>query len=201
MQNVKEKIAFFCIPAIVSLFLLTGCASTDFTYIWMDETYQEASLKHLLVIGIITPQTLRESLEDQLVQQLQDKGIKAIASYTVFSDEKKPAKEEIERRIKELGTDSVLITTLIGIDQNEAFIPYCAYGSTVGICMYIEQYCPVVAFSGYVMQFETKIVKSNNYKLIWSTLANTELIRYPEDMTRSFSNAVVDELYSMKLIQ
>jgi hypothetical protein len=37
--------------------------------------------------------------------------------------------------------------------------------------------------------------------LIWSTLSNTELIRYPEDMTQSLSTAVVDELYSMKLIQ
>lgn len=186
---------------MVSLFLFTGCASTDFTYVWMDETYQGTSLKHVLVIGLITPQTLRESLEDQLVQQLQDKGIKGIPSYTVFPDEKKPAKEEIARKIKELGTDSVLITTLIGINQNEAFIPFCAYGSTVGLCSYIEYYCPMVVLSGHVVQFETKIIESNNDTLIWSTLSNTELIRYPEDMTQSLSNAVIDELYSMKLIQ
>ena len=197
----KEKFSFFCILAMISVFLFTGCASTDFTYVWMDETYQGTPLKYVLVIGLITPQTLRESLEDQLVQQLKDKGIKGIPSYTVFPDEKKPAKEEIVKTIKELGTDSVLITTLIGINQNEAFIPYCAYGSTVGLCSYIEHYCPMVVFSGHVVQFETKIIESKNDTLIWSTLSNTELIRYPEDMTKSLSNAVVDELYSMKLIQ
>ena len=197
----KEKISFFCILAMISIFLFTGCASTDFTYVWMDETYQGTPLKHVLVIGMITPQTLRESLENQLVQKLKDKGIKGIPSHTVFSDSKKPAMDEIARKIKELETDAVLITTLIGINQNEAFIPYCAYGSTVGLCTYIEQYCPMVVFSGHIVQFETKIIESNNDTLIWSTLSNTELIRYPEDMTQSLSNAVVDELYSMKLIQ
>jgi len=198
----KEKSTFSCILAMVSVFLLFyGCASTDFTYVWMDETYQGNSLKHVLVIGNISPQTLRESLEDQLVQQLNDKGIKGIPSYTVFSDKNKPGREEITRTIKKLGTDAVLITTLIGINQNEAFIPYCAYGSTVGLCTYIEHYCPMVVFAGHMVQFETKIIESDNDKMIWSTLSNTELIRHPEDMTQSLSNAVVDELYSMKLIQ
>jgi hypothetical protein len=197
----KEIIIFFRVLVMVSLFLFTGCASTDFTYVWMDKTYQGSPLKHVLVIAMITPQTLRESLEDQLVQQMKDKGINGIPSYTVFSDEKNPAKEEILRKIKELGADSVLITTLIGINQHEAFIPYCAYSSAVGICTYIERYCPMVVFSGHILQFETKIIELNNDTMIWSTLSNTELIRYPEDMTLSFSNALVDELYSMKLIQ
>lgn len=196
----KEKIAICCILAITFLILMNGCAGTDFTYIWMDETYQGTPLKHVLVIGIITPQTLKESFEDQLVQHLKDKGIKGVAGYTVFADEKTPTKEEIAKKIKKLGMDSVLITTLIDVNEEEAFVPYANYGSEVGICTYFDRYCPIVALSGQNIQFETKIVKSDNYKLIWSTLSTIELISYPENMTKSFVEAIVKELSSAELI-
>ena len=166
----------------------------------MDETYQGVPLKNVLVIGIITPQTLKESFEDQLVQHLKDKGIKGVAGYTVFADEKKPTQEEIAKKIKELGTDAVLITTLIDVSEEEAFVPYANHGSKVGLCTYFDRYCPIVALSGENIQFETKIVKSHNYKLIWSTLSTIELISYPEDMTKSFVEAIVKELSSAELI-
>ena len=196
----KENFSFYCILAITFLILMNGCASTDFTYVWMDETYQGVPLKNVLVIGIITPQTLKESFEDQLVEHLKDKGIKGVAGYTVFADEERPTQEEIAKKIKELGSDSVLITTLIDVSSEEAFVPYANYGSEVGICTYFDRYCPIVALSGENIQFETKIVKSTNYQLIWSTLSTIELISYPENMTRSFIEAIVKELSSAKLI-
>lgn len=177
-----------------------GCASTDFTYVWMDETHRGVPLKNVLVIGIITPQTLKESFEDQLVQLLKDKGIKGVAGYTVFDAEKNPIKEEISKKIKELGMDSVLITTLIDVSEEEAFVPYANYGSKVGVCTYLDRYCPIVALSRENIQFETKIVKSTNDKLIWSTLSTIELISYPEDMTKAFVEAIVKELSSAELI-
>jgi len=196
----KEKFSTCCILVITFLTFMNGCASTDFTYVWMDKTYQGVPLKNVLVIGIITPQTLKESFEDQLVQHLKDKGIKGVAGYTVFADEEKPTQEEIVKKIKELGTDSVLITTLINVSEEEAFVPYANYGSEVGICTYFDRYCPIVALSEENIQFETKIVKSDNYKLIWSTLSTIELISYPEDMTKSFVEAIVKELSSAELI-
>lgn len=197
----KKVIIFICsLLAISFLTLMNGCASTDFTYVWIDESHQGVSLKNVLVIGIITPQSLKESFEEQLVQHLQDKGIKGVAGYTVFAGEKKPSKEEIAKKIKELGTDSVLITTLIDVSEQEAFVPYANYGTEVGLCTYFDQYCPIVALSGKNIQFETKIVKSTNYQLIWSTLSTVELISYPENMTKSFVEAIVKELSSAELI-
>jgi hypothetical protein len=196
----KEKISFCCILAITFLTLMNGCASTDFTYVWMDETYQGVPLKNVLVIGIIKPYTLKKSFEDQLVQHLKDKGIKGVAGYTVFADKNKSTSEEIAKKIKELGTDSVLITTLIDVSEEEAFVPYANYGNEVGICTYFDRYCPIVALSGQNVQFETKIVKSDTFQLIWSTLSTIELIGYPEDMTKSFVEAIVKELSSAELI-
>ena len=84
--------------------------------------------------------------------------------------------------------------------EEAAFVPYANYGSEVGRCTYFDQYCPIVALSGQNIQFETKIVKSNNYQLIWSSLSNTELISYPEDMTKYFITVLVGELNRKKLI-
>ena len=176
---------------------MNSCATTSLTSVWMNDTYEGDTLKNILIVGVIEPQTLRKQFEDELVRQLKTKGTKGVASYTVFTEETMPDKEEIDLKIKELGMDSVLIARLVHIRDIEAYETYPSYFDYSGFYILC---CQNIVSSGYNVKFETKIFEAKNEKLIWSASSETLLERFPENIISSFISAIIKDLHNKKLI-
>jgi hypothetical protein len=167
----------------------------------MDDKYQGGVLKNILIIGVIEPQTLRQYFENELVRQLKIKGIKGIPSYSVFTKETMPDKEEIELKIKKLGIDSVLVARLVEVVDIEAYATYPHEFGYSGLYGYYARCCQDIISSGYNVTFETKIFEAKTYNLIWSALSETDLEKTSENMTDSFIAAIMRDLHKRKLIQ
>lgn len=106
--------------AFVMLTLFMACTppATKFTSIWKDETYQIRPEKVLVISAFKIPSN-RTLFEDDFVKALKDRGIDAVASYTVMPQPVVTDKEAIAAQAKAVGADTVLINSPLKSAQNE----------------------------------------------------------------------------------
>jgi hypothetical protein len=197
----KRIIPFYYFFVIIFGLILNSCATTSLTSISIDNRYQGGTLKNILVIGVIEPQTLRNYFEDELVRQLQTKGTKAVSSYAVFPDHTMPEQAAIDLKIKELGSDSVLVARLVDVLDVDSYVTYPTHAANSGLSGYYVLCCQSIITAGYNVKFETKIFDVKNNQLIWSALSETTLERSPENMATSFIKAIMKDLHDKQLLQ
>ena len=115
----------------IILFLFIACASTKFSAIWKDETFQ-GHPKKILVINAFPNPANRRLFEDEFVKALKDRRVDAVVSYTIMpnpivSDKDTIADEEaLWCCLQDVGADTVLINKPIGTAMREDV----AFGAT-----------------------------------------------------------------------
>jgi hypothetical protein len=104
--------------AFIMLFIFLACASTKFSDIWKDETYQGPP-KKILVINAFQDPSIRRLFEDEIVKAFKDRKVDAVVKYTVVpSDTFLSDMDAIAAQAKEVGADTVLITKPASARQN-----------------------------------------------------------------------------------
>lgn len=136
MRVLKISIQF---AAFVMLFLFIACASTKFSAIWKDETYQ-GHPKKILVINALQNPVNRRLFEDELVKTLKDRGIDAVVSYTVMPNAVLSNKNAIAAQAKEAGADTVLINKPISTRTDESLGAGPVYYDNLYIKMQTDVY-------------------------------------------------------------
>jgi hypothetical protein len=103
------------------LFIFLACASTKFSDIWKDETYQGPPTR-ILVINTFKDPSIRRLFQDKMVKTLKDHKVDAVAKYTVLPpDQVVYNTEAIAAQAKEVGADTVLITKPAGTSEHSYF--------------------------------------------------------------------------------
>jgi len=113
----KIAIGLFGALSIMLLFFLTSCASTKVTGEWKDPDFSSQKFKKILVLGVAKQPAQRKLYEDNFVQQLEAKGIKAIASHTLIPHEEMREKGKIVQAIEGQGIEGVIITRLRNLKE------------------------------------------------------------------------------------
>ena len=99
--------------ATFSLMFAVSCSTTTLKTVWKDDNYQGGKLKEVLIIGVAKNQTIRRLFEDEFASQLKDHRLEAIASYTIIPSEGMLDKSTVDSKVKTLGVDTVLVTSLV----------------------------------------------------------------------------------------
>ena len=107
----SRSIRLFVVLSLAVL-MLTGCATTELTGTWSDESLAGRTFKKIYVIAVGKRADVRAFFEDEYVKQLQEKGVEAIASHTGLPADKMLDKQTIIDAITDTGVDAVLITRL-----------------------------------------------------------------------------------------
>jgi hypothetical protein len=114
------RISLQC-TAFVMLFLFLACASTKFSDIWKDETYQVHPTK-ILVINTFKDPSIRGLFQDEMVKALKDHKVDAVAKHTILPPDQVVYNiEAITAQAKEVGADTVLITKPAGSSMQSYF--------------------------------------------------------------------------------
>jgi hypothetical protein len=201
MKRIKQLSFFSC---LITLFLLSSCATTVTTNVWRDQSYGGA-VKKVLVMGISQKQGIQRFFEDEFVRQLREKGTDGIAGYTVLPYDEKMTKDFIAARARESGADAVLVARPLSREVQRTYVPgqvyavpgsYSRWGSYYG-----HAYSP-----GYVVEDEYVYIETNLYdvateKLIWSTQSETVILASDQELIKSFISTMVAQLSSDKLIK
>lgn len=113
--------------AILLIFCLTSCGSylTDFENVSKSKNNYEK----IVIVAKTTDEILRMKFENEMVQHFDEKGIKAVASYTLneMKDVTRKLSENesvlIEKKLVSMGYDGCIVTSFIDSKEYEQVVP------------------------------------------------------------------------------
>lgn len=193
----------------VVVFLLSGCASTKVTSVWVDEDYQGDGIDNVFVVGVSKDSTIRRIFEDEFVSQLEKQGVKAAASHKILSDDEVQDDQKIDSTVKESDSDTILITRLINMRKDTQYVPpdyvYAppphSYGGWHGY--YSRAY---MVTPGYTVEYEIAVLEITLYdlktdKLLWSARSDAATYGKVERHIKEFAQSIISQLTEAKLIK
>jgi hypothetical protein len=169
--------------AVAAMAMLTACTTTKLVTRWNDTEYKGPMLEKVLVVGVMKDDIKRRYYEDEFVKKITSGGRQAVTSYTLMPDLKAVNdKEALVEIVKKAGADSVLVTTLKAVKEQEREVPpRVDYVPTMGMGYgyypyYMNSYQAVYS-PGYttvdtVVQLETRVYALPTEDLVWA--GNTE---------------------------
>ncbi len=203
LNTLRNKLVVLIFGAI----LATACATTELTSVWKDPSYQSRPAK-VMVIGVAKNPIYRRLFEDEFVRQLKERGTDAISSYTVLSDAQQDDQAAIAEKVKELGTDSVLITRLVSKKTVQFYVPGTAYypppyyGTWPDYYGYGYRY---LYSPGYVAEDQYAVIETNLYesgsdKLVWAATSETVINKTDQELIKSYIGIMVNSMAGNALL-
>ena len=109
MKSPKLFRLFLCLLLVT---IAAACSPIKKLEVWKEETYSTHPQK-MLLIAIAKRNNTRRQAENVLANQLVKRGLEAIPSYKVLPQEEKLDRQAVEKKVRELGFDSVLVARSI----------------------------------------------------------------------------------------
>ncbi|MCL6267234.1 hypothetical protein [Flagellimonas myxillae] len=112
---------------LLSLVLLTGCASTQLVGTWKNPEIVLFDAYKVLVVGMSQDETVRIDFETELVERLEQTGVEAMRSIDLFDVEftsSEKSEEElsaVEQQLLDKGFDAILFTKVVGTENRRTF--------------------------------------------------------------------------------
>jgi len=179
----SRPIRLFVVLSLAML-VLSGCATTELTGTWSDESLAGRTFKKIYVIAVAKRPEVRVFFEDEYVRQLQEKGVGAIASHMGIPADKMLDKQTIIDTIADTGVDAVLITRLTEFNGKRDIETYRTYKVPYGYYNQMHEYHrkgqedsqddpPLTAHE--IVSLETNIYDAKTTKLVWSSASDTKI--------------------------
>jgi hypothetical protein len=203
---------------LLVVFVLSACASTRITAVWKDPSYQQMPRK-VLVIGVARKAANRRIFEDEFVARLKEHGTDAVASYSFIPDRKQENRQLIEAKVKELGTDAVLITRMVERKTLQRYVPGSITPRGAGLDPWWDHYPPyygtwhdyygfgsrMVYTPGYIEEEQYALMETNLYnardsRLVWSASSETEIRGSDQKMISSFIQVMVRTMIEQNVL-
>lgn len=100
-----------------------GCASNSgLVNMWRDPSYNEAPMRHILVVAMTQNAARRRLLEDAFGRELDKRGVDAVPSYEPFPNAP-PDTMQIGDAVSRGGYDGVLLTSRLRTERTSSYVP------------------------------------------------------------------------------
>jgi hypothetical protein len=196
------KVLLFALIA----FSVGGCASsTRLVNTWQDPKFAGPALTSIMIIDVTKQASIRRTFEDEVVRQLQARGVQAVQSYTLIPEDGEVPKDRLAQAVAQAGVQGVLITRLVQIRQQTQVYPgaytpppYMFYGYYSS--SWIGFYDPPQVYTYDVVTAETNLFDAKGEMLIWSGTTETFAPRDIKKDTQEFAAAIIKSLAASGLI-
>jgi hypothetical protein len=189
---------------------LAGCASTSLVEEWKEPSYNGPAYKKVLVVGASSSPARRRAFETEFVKQLDKRvGVQGIPSHTLIPDEQQVTREELARVIQNSGIEAVMMTRLIGTEQNIHYTPGTVsaypYGWYGGMYDYYYGAWGQVSSPGYLTTSTTVRLETNVYdvateKLVWAGVTESFSPSDVEQLTDELAAVVLRNMSEYKIL-
>jgi hypothetical protein len=194
---------------VLALSVLAGCSETRLVDTWQEPNYKGGPLKHLLVIGLAKDPTTKRMFEDIFCEALTAEKIQATQSYTVLPDGEQVSKELVTKTVKDGSYDGVILTRLVGKDEQTTYVPgtaystgwygggyYGAYGWGYGVA-----YSPGYVTTQQVFRVQTTLwATEGDGKLIWTGTSESIDPSSVKVTSKNLTRLITNQLVTSKLI-
>lgn len=160
---------------------MSACMTTKKTAEWRDDSYTGGKFDNILVIGVAQQNSVRRMFESNVVSELKAKNVTAIPSFSIMASDEKISKESVKAAIAGKKVDAVLVTHLVGVDEQEVYYPPTytpTMGPGYGYYGYYSRVYDYVYEPGYYQKYKVVKIETNLYnvsteKLVWSMQSET----------------------------
>jgi hypothetical protein len=183
-----------------------GCASTSVVDTWRNPNYSGGPARSVLVVGISKQPSVRQTFEDEFTKRLQEKGVKAVASYTVIPEAGQVTADRLRTAVEESGLDGVIITRLAKVEKQRAVSPEYGppyrYGSYYGFYgdAWTGYYEPAPVYEYDVVVLQTTLFLLQQEKPVWSGTTETFAPQNIQKETAGFAEQVIKAMSRDRVI-
>ncbi len=198
-------------------FLLFSCANTKISQSWVEPSNNK-SYNDLLIIGIAESEQNRRAYESYFVEELRDNAIEAVASYKLIKSNEKIDRETVTKAIKGLDIDGVIVTHVVGIDEESIYRPSAGYayggygggyyrgGHYGGLYSYYPHVNTYVHNPGYYSTHETYTIETSLYdvaseELVWTARSRTFSPESVDEVIVDLTKLLIKDLADKNLIK
>lgn len=194
--------------ALLLATVLSACTTTKTTAEWRDDTYTGGAFDNILVIGVAKENSVRRMFESNVVSALKARNVTAIPSFSIMANDEKISKESVKAAIAGKKVSAVLVTHLVGVDEQEVYYPPTytpTMGPGFGYYGYYSRVYDYVYEPGYyqkykVVKIETNLYNVSSEKLVWSMQSQTIDPDIEEQLVKDNIGAVIEGLARQGLI-
>ncbi len=194
---------------ILLALLLAGCANNAYiTNSWTAKNIEDyRDLSGVLVLAVTTHTDIRQRFEREFTDALQAEGVKAVASYEL-NPAKKIDREAVAAMAAQAGTDTVLVTSFAGRDEQEVLHPgrtyygvqpiyrsggYYRHGGVYGV-PYEVAHVPDFYAQHKSLHLEANLYAVRDGTHLWQAASGIEETGDREAIMEAFIEAFVDQL-------
>jgi molybdopterin biosynthesis enzyme MoaB len=189
------------ITLLISAWLLAGCSGTSITQSWVAPEFAGALPRRPLIIAVTDNDTTRRAFEDAFTEALGRHGIQSRASYRLLPDGALHEQAAITAAMTSSGSDSVLITRLLGVEQRDVHHPPSTQlvpSQVGGFYPYYRQswvviHEPAYTSSHHIVALETSLYDVDD-QLVWSARTETWDAKSERRLMKEVIEAVVEKL-------
>ena len=191
----------------LTMLVLAACASTEFKNTWKAPDAAPLSVKAgdvVVTMVMSKEETIRRSGEDQLSEELRQRGLRPISSYTIIPAPLVDDRTRAEAAIRSSGAVAVFVVRPIAISKEQRYVQTSYMGPGPGFGpFYAEGWGS--AYGGYyvtdtVVKLETLVFDLRQDKLIWAGQSETTNPDKLEDFVRELVRVCIAELQKEKVI-
>lgn len=194
--------------------LLAGCSSsTRILTSWKDPSFQEGSVKRVVVMGLTPIGSMRRQYESMFAEELRKLKVDAVMGLDVIKELEGLEKDAALATLREAGVTHVLATRLVDKKTVQEYHPpttmsvgYGGYpGYYGGWYPYMSVGYTAVTSPGYYQQKQVYNLETNLYdlaadKLVWTGFSETVAYEAPSDEIKPLIDALSYELRSKKIL-
>jgi hypothetical protein len=196
----------WCLVVATILAGIACAAKTTLSNVWRSDSYPRGTMQRILVIGVAETEAGRRSFEDAFAAALAAQNADAVPSHQLLPGGERLSRESIESAIRGRGFQGVLVTRLLGVDEQEKYVPPSTYVSPGyygwGMYGYYGSSWDVVHRPGYtvtetIVRLETHLYDAGTAELVWAAHSDTFDPRSTDDIidsvTRKLSRRLAED--------
>jgi hypothetical protein len=198
MIRIRSAAWAACVLAVAAI--LGGCASTSLINQWKSPSFAGPPLKKVLVVGVSNQPGPRRIFEDEFSAALKAAGVGAVQSYTVIPQDGQAEQAVLEKAIKDVGADGVLVTRLVSREQKTQVTPgFYQPVPTMGMygwysSAWVGYYEPPTVYQYDVVTADTSVYGVNAGELLWSGTTETFSPTDVAKESRGFAKIIIAAL-------
>lgn len=191
---------------IVTLFL-TSCASTKLINPWRDNSF-EGPVKKVFVAAAVRTRGPRTLIENEFIQQLKARGTEAVGSAAFLVDDAPPTREMLEPRVRESGSDALLVLRFVKKETVETYTPARDTGVPVTFdtnawssFQFPETSEQEITYDFNLIVMQLTLYEVSTGKPVWSSVSETKYQGDGLKKIKPFTEVVMKKLISEGLIK
>lgn len=204
------NIGLACLSFI--LILLVACSSTKLISSWKSPDVSNQKFNKMLVIGLMgnKDRSLRENVENIIVQQLQTKGIYAGSAFAEYGPKTFEGLDEptVLKKLRNKGYDGAVTIALLDKSKEKRYNPGMVgvYPGTYRFWGYYRTIYTRIYEPGYYtvsnkFMLEASVYDLNSDKLIYSAQTKSVDPASPQSLASEFSDKIFEDMSKKGVIE